>query len=557
MLLDHDKFIGLLVENSGIEKEKIEKNLADLISDIKATLAKEGTYEIDGFGVFNKLGNNILFMPSEELETEINYKYVGMEPIELPNEASEETAADTSEKNPIQEVLVEEEPKEDSFEDPFAEALDEGKEEDNENQTEAPLVNEAEIEAAVEEEIENETVEDIFNELSDEQEKTEPVDEVPSNESDEEQEDAPGPDEWGIDAHKQEHQESAFAGLLGSTEAENAEEGVIPETDEIEESTADNEDLDFSALENTTDDEDFDDPFASLEDEAEENDESDDEDFVPVVTNVPSDQTETKEEPEEKQEMEEEKPEKEKKSKSRNHRARQQGSPVFLYMILALVVLAGTGYILAYFGIVNIEGITPSKYNPQVAQNTAPAQVQTTPPAQDPTQQTDENTDVPDQTNSENTEDQAIETSNPPTPTPRPEELPEMLNDPVNNSETPSSNERPLRADEKSPGEGGIISPVNIQDNSEPYGLTGTATQQGNNGYTIVLYTLSRKQGADAQFEKLSKDGYRVLIKEKSSSKYGVLYQVSIGQFKSLVDAAIAAERADPEILGNYIITKI
>ena len=115
----------------------------------------------------------------------------------------------------------------------------------------------------------------------------------------------------------------------------------------------------------------------------------------------------------------------------------------------------------------------------------------------------------------------------------------------------------PLVADEKAPGAGGIITPVNIQVDSESYGLTGTATQSGNNGYTIVLYTLSRKAGADAQFKILSKAGYRVITKEMPSETYGVLYRVSIGQFKSLADAAIAAEKVDPDILGNYIITKI
>ncbi|HAW82038.1 MAG TPA: hypothetical protein DCX27_21460 [Balneola sp.] len=115
----------------------------------------------------------------------------------------------------------------------------------------------------------------------------------------------------------------------------------------------------------------------------------------------------------------------------------------------------------------------------------------------------------------------------------------------------------PLVADEKAPGEVGIITPLNGEENAEPYGLNGTATTAGNNGYTIVLYTLSRKSGADAQFEKLSGDGFRVIIKEKPSTEFGTLYRVSIGQFRTLAYAAIAAEKVDAQILGNYIITKI
>ena len=90
----------------------------------------------------------------------------------------------------------------------------------------------------------------------------------------------------------------------------------------------------------------------------------------------------------------------------------------------------------------------------------------------------------------------------------------------------------PLVADEKAPGNAGIITPVNDQTDEEPYGLKGTVTGTGNNGYTIVLYTLSRKAGADAQFKKLTEDGYRTIIKERPSEQYGTLYRISIGQFK-------------------------
>ncbi|HAW78255.1 MAG TPA: hypothetical protein DCX27_00070, partial [Balneola sp.] len=82
MLIDNEKFIALLSDNSGIEKEKVEKYLEELISEMKTSFDEGEGYEVEGFGIFSKLGSNILFIPSEELETEINYKYVGMEPIE-------------------------------------------------------------------------------------------------------------------------------------------------------------------------------------------------------------------------------------------------------------------------------------------------------------------------------------------------------------------------------------------------------------------------------------------------------------------------------------------
>ena len=89
MRIDNEKFVALLAENSGIDKDKVELYLAELIDEIKNAFDEDGAYEIENFGIFSKLGNNILFIPSEDLETEINYKYVGMEPLVLPSGGNE------------------------------------------------------------------------------------------------------------------------------------------------------------------------------------------------------------------------------------------------------------------------------------------------------------------------------------------------------------------------------------------------------------------------------------------------------------------------------------
>lgn len=579
MLIDNEKFIGLLVENSGIEKEKVESYLEELIADIKTAFDEDEGYEVEGFGIFSKLGANVLFIPSEELETEINYKYVGMEPIELPGGEVEEPEAENEvEENPIQGILDGEEAKEEEeYEDPFAELFNEAEEHENQSEeTESEEIEEDEIEAAVEEEIENEELEDIFSETSEDQEEEDEdqsvLDEVieesveiqddSSSVEDEESKEAPGPDEWGISAHQEEDQENAFSGLLGDAKEEEPELldeddifGTKEETDSEEEEAQEDEEIDFSALEEDIEEDDFDDPFASLEEEGEE----EEEDFVPVVTNVSSGKASKEtEEKEADDELAEEPKEKTKPKKPLSPRDRKQSSPVFLYMILALVVLGGTGYMLAYFGIINIEGITPSEYRNEVAQTTPPVkQPESTPPQTiQPEEQQEVRTppDVADNTSGAE-EESPVETNDSSVP-PVSEAQQTQANEEVQN--TDNTNDRaPLIADEKAPGDGGMITPVSSQEGVELYGLKGTVTQAGNNGYTIVLYTLSRKSGADAQFEKLSKDGYRAMIKEKPSTQYGALYRVSIGQFKTLADAAIAAEKVDPNILGNYIITKI
>lgn len=87
MHIDHQQLLDLLAEASGLDAETTEKQLNELIADIKQSLSDDEAYEIEGFGIFSSLGNRIMFIPSKELETEINFKYVGMEPIELDEPA--------------------------------------------------------------------------------------------------------------------------------------------------------------------------------------------------------------------------------------------------------------------------------------------------------------------------------------------------------------------------------------------------------------------------------------------------------------------------------------
>src|SRR5690554_3432931 len=89
MHIDHAKLVELISEASGIEPENVEKQLSELIQEIQNALKEGDAYEVEGFGIFSGLGNNIIFIPSDELSTEINYKYVGMEPIELDTPAPE------------------------------------------------------------------------------------------------------------------------------------------------------------------------------------------------------------------------------------------------------------------------------------------------------------------------------------------------------------------------------------------------------------------------------------------------------------------------------------
>src|SRR5690554_5670830 len=119
MHLDHKKLTELLVEATGLAESTIEKNLQELVEEIKHAIADGDGYELEGFGIFSGIGGNIIFIPSDELSTEINYKYVGMEPIEMDSPAvDQETELAEAEK--VEEAAETEE----AFEDPFAGLLD-------------------------------------------------------------------------------------------------------------------------------------------------------------------------------------------------------------------------------------------------------------------------------------------------------------------------------------------------------------------------------------------------------------------------------------------------
>src|SRR5690554_1703992 len=264
MHLDHDKFFDLLVENTGMTPEKAEKQLAELLAEMKSAFDEDDAYEIEGFGIFSKLGNAVHFIPSEGLATEINYKYAGMEPIEMPGSVKSESE---SEENPIRGMMGDEDVYEDPFEDIFNEkeelenngiegedaelsTADEELEAPNEledalsvfigadDEAEGEDTDADEIETQAEESPEIEDpFEEVINEAADDASielENEAAEEEKESEPDKVKK--PGPEQWGINAHKQEGQENAFTGLVGDSKADD-DEAELPEEKLAEETT--------------------------------------------------------------------------------------------------------------------------------------------------------------------------------------------------------------------------------------------------------------------------------------------------------------------------------
>jgi hypothetical protein len=99
MKIDKKKLVELLIEKTGMEKEAVESQLDELISRIQDAAKKGKALEIKGFGLFyfSKQGE-LKFDPSEELKTEVNHKYTGMDPVEIkkPRESTDVPAEEAS-----------------------------------------------------------------------------------------------------------------------------------------------------------------------------------------------------------------------------------------------------------------------------------------------------------------------------------------------------------------------------------------------------------------------------------------------------------------------------
>lgn len=565
MHVDQSKFIELLAEASGIDADKIEQQLGELAEEIRQAIADDEAYEIEDFGIFSGIGNRIMFIPSKELETEINFKYAGMEPLEVDEEVVASAEEEESDEDPFEGLQMAEDDSEPEGRDPFTGLVVEDDDEEEEEKVPAPKRSGEYND------------EDIFGDLSDMEE------ENAEESEDEEEEEQPGPDEWGVEAHKETGVNRLFSSLMGEEapeeeEEDEQEEETVSETKEettddsetetLEDSFADifgeegiedssdseedlseesdsvsgldaelsgimsddsevvsNEELEAGMAEEATksspfaslgldepfddsddddDDEDsaddeeideFDDPFDAIDDE---DDDPVEEEIIPVITNISSDI-----EPKPK----DEKPKKEKKKKPKKD---PQPVSVWLLIVVALVVIVGAVFGLAYFKIVNIPGITPQVATNQPVVNPPVQQQQTTPapPPADPVTTPEEDQPQETQTN-ETVQEQAPVT------------------------------QVPVNADQPK------------------YGLMGVATEVANDGFTIVVYSLSVEKNATAKQKELNEKGYRALVTPIPSQQYGTLWRVSIGQFGSLVDAAIAGEELGSPFKENYFIKKI
>ncbi len=595
MHIDHQQLLELLAEASGLDAETTQKQLHELIADIKQSLSEDEAYEIEGFGIFSSLGNRIMFIPSKELETEINFKYVGMEPIEMEEPAptfddpfeglDDENSAeeiDLEAKKPVGKDLgtrfaglIDEDindPDLEPAEDPGPEmwGVEAHKEDESADRLFASLMGQ-EYEKPIEE---NEGIdtsdqedldgfEDVFADSNENQDKENDLDaevaalmggdsDSGSNDdkdtdellddvfaemesdgliSDELTDDVLGLDESDVvidyaEVPKDEGEDDYISADLNSISAEDE-----PDTEAIPAFNTNEEELDTELESEVSEEEslqlekevdlDFEDPFMNLEDDQVDEsvlrmEEFDDTEIVPVIKNITTDDpTDTDQKAETTKEPEEKETKGKKKEKPFKASKNSDAAPAWLWVVLIVVLLGGGVIGLGYFNILNIPFISPST----VATTSQP---ETPPPAARNTPSVDE---------------QAAATSSQNTQTEEPATTQEQAAPPVVENTQPAQNQ--------------------ISNNAEKYGLTGALSADGMDGYTIVMYSLSNQQNALSEQQKLQNNGYRAIVAPVESERFGTLWRVSLGQFASLYDAAVAAEEIETLLPDNYFIKKI
>jgi len=527
MTIDREKLIQLLVAKTGYDRERVEAQLSELISRIHEAASEGKSFEIEGFGIFTLQDDELNFEPADELRTEINHKYAGMEPIELIGAYGES------------EEEVETEPESEREAESDLELEEEGFVAETEAGSEDRI--EIETETGTEEETEPETEPE-----SGEKESEEPAADVAeeSGEAGAEEDEI-----WGID------DESSLADEISKArtekwkkaqqEANQDEREAEPEQPETtEESSASDEDID-EVLKSLQDE-----PTIG-KDEAEEQEEQvefDDLERMLSEEEQEAGQQDAETEPagtesgrwEPGSELKTSKPQKKVAKagpKAKRKQAQKKKDPIgTILTVFLILVIVGVGGWFAYdMGV--FSGITAlisggsdqvaSTEQPQLQnQDQLPSQTQTQPLPQDQSQQ------------------------------PSPDQNADAAGGPGQQQADVANQQQQQQSGQAAEPETGNAVATDTGTGEPTYGLKGPVNPDANTGYTIVVYSLQNETRARRLQNDLSDEGYRALLTDAvvNGNEY---WRVGLGQFATVNDAQAAARSLREPFRNNFFIRRI
>jgi len=511
MKIDKKKLIELLVTKTGMDATEVEDQLEQLIRRIIDAAERGKALEIKEFGLFyfDEEGE-LKFDPSKELSTEINFKYVGMEPVELkpPRDAAQKETADATSAKP------------DVDSDSDETSPETGKDESEEDLSSIFGFDEGGAAGPENDDDEDEDeIELPWGDLTDKGESKGPEDAAEQDYDDEYEDEIP------------ERDEDPFAGLLGdaSSKLSATEKGIFGDKEEPSH------------------------PLISPGDEAETTDPKKKEP-EPTKPESKPEKTKAKPEPKTKPKAEpvsspksetvkpaaENKPEKPQPAKPAVAAGKKKASAPAERKVT-------TGYsssqnrrdpIMVVLGIVLIFIIVAAAFLliPGVFSDSEP-ETQTQPQSQ------------PEATT------EVTESSSPGAMEQMPAE--DTGSEPVSETETPEQLPPPEPEPEEAVTDNVTADPeAEAAVSSNGYGLRGNLNDEANDGYSIVLHSLRQEANARSIAAKLTADNYRVLVSRRTVNGQNV-WRVSVGQFETIANAQEAALSLPSPYNANNFIQRI
>lgn len=496
MNIDREQLIDLLVERTPRGREEVERQFNEMIAEITDLTAEGKPYTIDGFGTFSLQDGLLTFEAAEELQTEINYKYVGMNPVEIVKPNRDMPEADA--KSPVQEKPETESPEPEPV--PEVDSSDEDRIADIWG-----IPSASELDERVRQR-EEETEEE-----SKPGDKGEPTAET----TDDEQE----PEEESV-------AEDAGASDHEAVENDEAEE----ESEEAGETGAGDVTGDLGADADET-------PSEEKEPEIESDPESDKalQEMLESEEPLVEEETAADEEPEAKPDRKKEKAASSTEPKKAADKVRPKKRKVRKRSDYTIAVLFAIFSVIVATGVVYWAAMNPTHSEEMTSSSTTQAAAG----------------------RSDNLSEDAASGSGTPTATGDGAAAEKKEADPPESSPDKTAKSAVEQADEMTQNQPETTSAETNEASGDIYGLHGEVHSSANDGYTIVIYSL--KNGANARNIKgqIEADNYRALLKKVPNGNGETYWRVSIGQFETISDAQQAAEQLEQPYRDHHFIHRI
>ncbi|MDX1637369.1 MAG: HU family DNA-binding protein [Balneolaceae bacterium] len=512
MKINREQLVELLVQRTGLQKKQAEEQLTELIKRIREAAEEDKDFEIEKFGTFRMEEGQLTFVPSEELQTEINNKYAGMEPIELigsyeqGEEPGEPEAGDATDSGTDTEASQagEKEQKEETA------AAREHKPGDGDSaggdeEKEKVWPDEENI-WGWDADADTDTDEDIPDNTGEEQ---------PSGTGDqtEQPESAGGEQETGSPEKKL---DSVFE--YDDEQSEEPAENTGEESDDLDSSPVQEPDeTELPAPE----------PVSAADDDPEKVEEEDD-------SGQDRHQDESAPEEEQAEEDEKKKPAATgtaagtKDFGKRHTRKRTSSTSVVMIAAASVIVIAIAVWLAFDMGVFS-DGTGGSTAN----QNNQSGAAVATERTRQPVQNADPGNETATQPDQQNDNEPGAETAEP---------------EPQNQVATGEQEQEPdsePEISEDSPG-----NPASI------YGLKGSLREEANDGYTIIVHSMKNEQNAREVYSQFKLDGYRTML--VSAMVNGEqFWRIGLGQFRNVENAQDSAATLPEPYNDNFFIKRI